>query len=313
MDRKTEETMMDTRIAGLSIIGVTLYAAASIGCGGATGGPPPVAGDAAGAATNSNGEAGSPNGTMIDSGGGAQGATANSGTDGSPGGGGVSETVADAGGPIVIDGSIVTDATVLGAPTIDNNGFLTLDAGAYVLVGSVAFTAGGGSGSTINGSFGSNYFCASGSVVASPGDQSWATASFNVNAPKTATGSSPAHELFLSANSITLSFANYAGSPLMISLLDNSYDLWCYELTGVASPVTIPLSSFNSHCWDNSGASFMSGTAIQSIELSLSGSPTASTPFDFCLLGLTIQPSEGGAPDAGGGAAVVDGGSDEGD
>jgi len=311
MNQRTEGTIEVHAYGRLPLIGATLYAAASIGCGGTTGGSPPVAGDAAAVATNSNGEAGSLNVGMIDAGG-AQGATTNSGTDGSAGGG-ISETIADAGGPIVIDGSIVTDATILGAPTIDNNGFLTLDAGAYVLVGSVAFTAGGGSGSTINGFFGSTYFCASGSVVASPGDQSWATASFNVNAPETATGSSPAHEIFLSASSITLSFANYADSPLMIALLDNSYDLWCYELTGVASPVTIPLSSFNSHCWDNSGASFMSGTAIQSIELSLSGSPTASTPFDFCLLGLTIQPSEGGVPDAGGGAAVVDGGGDEGE
>jgi hypothetical protein len=311
MNRRTEGTMDVHAYRWLSLIGVTLYAAASIGCGGATGGSPPAAGDASAAATNSNGEAGSLNVRMIDAGGGTQGATTNSGTDGSAGGS-VSETIADAGGPIVVDGSIVTDAMILGAPTIDDNGFLTLDAGAYVLVGSVAFTAGGGSGSTINGFFGSTYFCASGSVVASPGDQSWATASFNVNEPETTTGSSPAHELFLSASSITLSFANYSDSPLMIALLDNSYDLWCYELADVASPVTIPLSSFNSHCWDNSGASFMSGTAIQSIELSLSGSPTASTPFDFCLLGLTIQPSEGGAPDAGGGAAVVDGGGDEG-
>jgi hypothetical protein len=88
---------------------------------------------------------------------------------------------------------------------------------------------------------------------------------------------------------MTVSFANPGGSPLELQLNSSTSTYWCYELAGATSPVTIPLTSFNTQCWDNDGQSFAPGTAITSIDLVVPGSDTSSTPYNFCFLGLTIQ------------------------
>jgi hypothetical protein len=98
-----------------------------------------------------------------------------------------------------------------------------------------------------------------------------------------------ASALSLSGNSMTLSFENFAGSPLRVQIIDSSYNYWCYTLTQAAGPVTIPMSSFNTRCWDNSGQSFQPGTGISALQLIVPGSDTTSTPFNFCFLGVTIQ------------------------
>jgi hypothetical protein len=217
----------------------------------------------------------------------------------------------DGGGPSEDDVFVAGDVAVPGSPTVGADGYITLDAGAYVLVGYVASSV-GGSSSSIALTYGSTSYCASGTVGANSTYQSWASTGFNVDQSRSATGGA-ASSMLLSASSITLTFANPAGSQLEIELLDSSYHYWCYDLTNAKSPVTIPLSSFNSMCWDNSGTPFVSGTAIQSINLNVPGSATATTPFHFCFLGLTIQPAaDSGAPDAQAGvdAAAVDAGTE---
>jgi len=178
-------------------------------------------------------------------------------------------------------------STTPARPVIGADGTITITTGNYVLVGGVASSA-GGSGSSITLTYDSTSFCASGTVGANSTYQSWAQAGFAVNQPPTATGS-PAQPISFSGNSITLAYTNPGASPLRIQLSDASYTYWCYQLDGSTSPVTIPLSSFNTKCWDNSGTPFVSGTQVQNINMLVPGSNTRTTPFSFCFNGLSIQ------------------------
>jgi hypothetical protein len=163
----------------------------------------------------------------------------------------------------------------------------------------------GGSSTSISLTYGPTSFCASGVVAENDTFNSWATAGFNVD--QTKASQATAKTLLLSASSITLAFSNQGGSPLLVQLLDQGYNYWCYELTGATSPVTIPLSSFNSACWDNSGQAFTPGTPIIAIQLDVPGSNTSTTPYSFCFLGMTIQPlADAGVVDAA--VVVVDAG-----
>jgi hypothetical protein len=148
--------------------------------------------------------------------------------------------------------------------------------------------AAAGSSSSISLAYGPTGFCASGSVAPNSEFQSWAGAGFNVNQPH-AMPIALASQLSLSGTTMTLSFENIAGSPLEIQLIDSSFGYWCYTLTQAAGPVAIPMVSFNSHCWDDSGQSFQPGTDIQAFQLIVPGSDTIRTPFNFCFLGVTIQ------------------------
>jgi hypothetical protein len=185
------------------------------------------------------------------------------------------------------DGSVVGDANAINPPTIGGDGYVTVDAGSSFLFGYVA-SATGGSASSITLTYGSSAFCASGSVAPNGAYASWAEAGFNLSQPRSATGGM-AETLSLTGSSMILSFENIAGSPLRVALVDSTFTTWCYILTQASGPVTIALSSFNTQCWDNSGQSLQPGTGLQALQLSVPGSDTTSTPFNFCFLGVTIQ------------------------
>jgi hypothetical protein len=74
-----------------------------------------------------------------------------------------------------------------------------------------------------------------------------------------------------------------------VQIIDSSDNYWCYTLNAPAGPVTIPMSSFNARCWDNSGPSYQAGTRISALQLIVPGSDLTRTPFNFCFLGVTIQ------------------------
>jgi hypothetical protein len=127
-----------------------------------------------------------------------------------------------------------------------------------------------------------------GTVAANPTYISYAGAGFDVNQPPSSSGGAAA-SLTIDAKSMTVSFTNPGNSPLRIQMNDPANDNWCYEISNMTSPVTIPLTSFNTHCWDDSGASFAPGTAITSIALVVPGDSVVDTPYSFCLLGVTFE------------------------
>jgi hypothetical protein len=184
-------------------------------------------------------------------------------------------------------GTKQSDVPAPPAPTIADNGLLTIDAGAYALIGNVGDFAGGNGGS-MSLTYGSSSFCLSGTVPPNSTYQSFAGVGFGVAETQTPTGGQVT-TLPLTATSITVNFANYDGSPLRFQLSSINYQYWCYDLTGASSPITIPLTSFNTACWDNSGQAFVSGTGITELQFNVPGSNTSPTPYDFCMLGLSIQ------------------------
>jgi hypothetical protein len=191
-------------------------------------------------------------------------------------------------GSSAVGGAAATGGTTAaGTPTITNSGYVTVSAGTVVLVGYVSSYE-GGSGSSITLSYGPNSFCASGTVAANSTYNSWAGAGFNVN--QTQGGSGSSSSLVLSGSTVSISYVNNAGSTLEFQLYDGS-NFWCYYLppSTSATTATIPFSSLNTACWNNSGSSFTSGTPITAVQLVVPGSASSATPFDFCFLGLTVQ------------------------
>ena len=186
-------------------------------------------------------------------------------------------------------GSVATGGTAPpGTPTIQPDGYVTLDTGTTVMMGHVSSYE-SGSGSSITLTYGTNSFCASGTVAADSTYASWAGAGFNVNqAESGASGSSGS--LVLSGSSISLSYVNHAGSTLRLQLYDRS-DYWCTTLPAATSPttITIPFSQLNTQCWSGLGSAFVSGTPITAVQLMVPCSGFSPTPFDFCFLGLTVQ------------------------
>jgi hypothetical protein len=178
-------------------------------------------------------------------------------------------------------------ATPTGSMKIANDGWANVPAGLYTLHGYI-FSFAGGSSSSITLTYGVTSFCATGNVAANPTYISYAGAGFSVNQPSASSGG-PADLLAINAQVMTVSFTNPGNSPLRIQMNDPANNNWCYDITNKASPITIPLAQFNTHCWDNSGAPFAPGTPITTIQLVVPGDSVVGRAYSFCLLGITFQ------------------------
>ena len=89
---------------------------------------------------------------------------------------------------------------------------------------------------------------------------------------------------------MSVAFTNPGKSVLRFQISDATYTYWCYQITGnVTSPVVIPLTSFNTKCWDNSGTAFVPGTPIQTFDIVIPGSNNQTTPFSFCFEGMGLK------------------------
>ncbi|HMF39580.1 MAG TPA: hypothetical protein VKQ32_02740, partial [Polyangia bacterium] len=93
--------------------------------------------------------------------------------------------------------------------------------------------------------------------------------------------STTAATLTPTGTSLTFTFSAATGSlPLRAEVYSSSM-LWCYTIT-TPSPVTIPYSAFNTHCWDNTGASYAK-EPIQNIQLVVPGGATATPNVSVTL------------------------------
>ncbi len=174
------------------------------------------------------------------------------------------------------------DATVPGAPTIDSDNNIVIDAGSNVVFAGIAGQTQSGANlnrwSYPNGTS----YCVAGSVLDSTDD--YFVANFSV---QQAHGENPS-PMYLSATSITVRFTNDAGSPLRLQLEYMADQPYCHDVSN-ASGLAIPLSEFSTQCWADGGTFFDAGTAFTSIGLEVPGRGESVTPFDFCFLGVTVQ------------------------
>ena len=143
--------------------------------------------------------------------------------------------------------------------------------------------------------FGSTALCAAGVVAADTSYNSIAGVGFNLNQ---ATSGSNAPESISAPASITVettffnlvSGINYTGnSSARVQIIDNAGRTYCVDAGSWTSGAAIPISGFNTSCWDGMGVQLTSSTTIQSIHLILPSDANADRPFEFCLTEVSFN------------------------
>jgi len=155
--------------------------------------------------------------------------------------------------------------------------------------------------------------CVGGTVAQDATQASNAGLTFNINQAQGAASNNPANAIPAPA-SVTVTFVNPGGSPLRVELSDwsgTSSPVYCVDNGHFQSGQPIPITSFNTRCWDNnSGTSLSVGTPINTITVYAYSNGTAATPFAFCLTGVTMAGLA--IPDAGAGGTSGTTGADAG-
>lgn len=129
-------------------------------------------------------------------------------------------------------------------------------------------------------SFGTNAVCAAGKVA---GDSTYSSVvgfGFNLSQANTSTA---APSMVGAPSSIAFYYTKSGTGQLRLQISDGTTS-WCYDTLGTNySGYPIPISDFNTACWDNSGSYLSYGTPIQVVELIVPSGLSAVT-FADCLL-----------------------------
>jgi hypothetical protein len=147
--------------------------------------------------------------------------------------------------------------------------------------------------------------CVGGTVAQDATFASGAGLTFDVNQAQSTAGSNPL-DTIPAPTSVTVTLVNPGGSPIRVQLSnwsDTTSPAYCVDSGHFQSGQPIPITSFNTKCWDNSGTFLSVGTPINTIAMYTYGSSTAPTPFSFCLTGVTmagLTVPDGGAGGTGG-------------
>jgi hypothetical protein len=174
-----------------------------------------------------------------------------------------------------------------GAMKIATDGYVAMAANMYTLHGYVNTFA--DVNSSVQGSIGTRNICATGIIEPNSSYLSYAGMNINVNQTSASSGSTIS-SLTIDAKYITISFSNDYNAPLRFQLNSDTGTYWCYDLSGLASPVTVPLDSFRTSCWDPaSGYPFKPGTAITSISMVVPGDTVSEYKYNICFYGVTFQ------------------------
>jgi hypothetical protein len=148
-------------------------------------------------------------------------------------------------------------------------------------------------------------YCISGTVGAYADYSGIAMLSFNLAQPapascaynaNTATSSFPT--VAASGTGVAFTLTKNAASPLRVMLYGANPDQrWCSVVSATSGKVFVPFSSFNSQCWDNTGAPY-ANEPVASIVFYVygSGQGAPATPYDFCVNGPVFGTSANAAP-----------------
>ena len=156
-------------------------------------------------------------------------------------------------------------------------------------------------------------YCASGSVGAMPDYSGTATIGVNLNQDSGA--GAAANTVTPSKDGISVSVTNKGGSALRLELRGPNAETdtaqrWCAPISG--SGGFIPWSSFNTACWDNSGAAY-NREPIVSAAVLVPGSNSSAVAYDVCLNslneGMPGSNTGSGGASGGGGASNAGGAS----
>ena len=195
-------------------------------------------------------------------------------------------------------------------------GSAAMSGGGYLVSGAwhgYVWTSASGTGSTITPpNFSSNTagqpFCATGSVGAMADYSGTAIVGYNLNQAQGM--GSPTNTITPTASGIVVNVTNKGTSTLRLQLqgpngATDAKQRWCATITG--SGGTIPYSSFNTACWDDSGTAY-AGEPIVAAQILVPGDNLVAVPFDFCLNSISDgTPITGGGGAGGGGAGGASG------
>jgi hypothetical protein len=211
-------------------------------------------------------------------------------TGGAPATGGSSSSVTGCSG-------VSVPTTTSGKMTVAANGYAqsyyTNAAGfAYTWVGGDSITPAtcivpSCGGDTCTPSFGSTAVCAAGKV---PGDSTYkSVVGFGFNLKQTNVQGSSA-SLVSAPSYITFYYSKSTEThPLRLQIGDGAQS-WCFDTKDINySGQSIPISDFNTTCWDNKGSYLSSGTPIQTVELVIPSQSATSVTFGDCLLDIALD------------------------
>jgi hypothetical protein len=88
--------------------------------------------------------------------------------------------------------------------------------------------------------------------------------------------------------SVTKSGSLLGNSALRVQLTDANNKFYCYG-GQVQSGVPIPISQFNTTCWNNMGESATSSMLFKRVDVQVTGSVSTDEPFAFCLTNVSVE------------------------
>ena len=139
--------------------------------------------------------------------------------------------------------------------------------------------------------FGTSALCAAGIVTADTTYNSVVYIGFNLNQP--AAGATLGS--IAAPPSITVTVVKGAGtgdSNARVIVIDASGTSYCVDGGGWKSGVAIPISSFNTFCWDpTNGKDLVIGTRLTQLNIVVTSDATADQDFSICLTGVTFNSS----------------------
>jgi hypothetical protein len=133
--------------------------------------------------------------------------------------------------------------------------------------------------------FGTSSICATGMVAADMTYNSVAGLGFNLNQSVTGdmlgTVAAPAY--------VTVNASLFGGGvDARVQLSGANGIYYCVEAGRWVSGVPIPITNFNSSCWDGTGMTLYSGAPISAINLVIPSDATAERRFSLCLTNVTF-------------------------
>lgn len=216
-----------------------------------------------------------------------------------------------AGGPITYpDGAVDPD----GGSVLPPSAAGVYDGG-YVVSGNwhgYAWTTAVGAGTTINpADFASvaagGSLCAAGSV--GPLADFGGMAALGVNLNQAQLEPNAPSTITPTGDGIVVGLNNKSGTALRVQIQGpngaaDANDRWCAPVSGKGG--LVPWTTFNTKCWDNTGAGYAQ-QPLQSAMILVPGGNKTAVVFDFCLTG--VYPSDAVSPGDGGAVATPEAGS----
>jgi cellulose 1,4-beta-cellobiosidase len=142
--------------------------------------------------------------------------------------------------------------------------------------------------------FAPSALCTAGTVTADPTYESVAGLGFNLSQETESDGGVDASSVdgITIGQSITItvekSGALSGNSTLRVQLTDSNNDFYCYAGQWI-SGVAIPITQFNTQCWNNSGTFATSSTLFKRVDILVPSNASTDESFAYCLTNVAVK------------------------